>query len=367
MRDKDKFRGCLIGGAAGDALGYAVEFMREDSIFARYGKDGISQYELTHGVAQISDDTQMTLFTANGLLVGTTRRMTRGIMAPYEDYIHTMYKCWYKTQQQSYPVKDESALSWLLNIKELFSRRAPGNTCLSALAFGDVGSINDPINTSKGCGGVMRVAPIGLYFCGRGKSFDDSDMLGAKAAALTHGHELGYIPAAALVHIIRAVCEKGMPLKDAVTESARAVQSLFSGAKHIEEFVQLMNRAIGLSQSADNDLDAIHELGEGWVAEETLAVAVYCALKYQSDFDTALRVSVNHNGDSDSTGAVTGNILGAYLGYDAIPQKYKTDLELHDIIVEIADDLCDDCRISEYGSESGDVWESKYIRACWPK
>ena len=49
--------------------------------------------------------------------------------------------------------------------------------------------------------------------------------------------------------------------------------------------------------------------------------------------------SVNHNGDSDSTGAVTRNILGAYLGYDEIPNEYKENLELKDIILKVAQDL----------------------------
>ena len=61
MREINKFRGCLIGGAAGDALGYAVEFKTADRIFAQYGENGITEYELTNGVAEISDDTQMTL------------------------------------------------------------------------------------------------------------------------------------------------------------------------------------------------------------------------------------------------------------------------------------------------------------------
>lgn len=68
MRNKDQFRGCLVGGAVGDALGYAVEFLNEQEIFGRYGKNGITAYTLRDGVAEISDDTQMTLFTASGLL-----------------------------------------------------------------------------------------------------------------------------------------------------------------------------------------------------------------------------------------------------------------------------------------------------------
>lgn len=95
MKNLDKYRGCLIGGAAGDALGYAVEFLSEDAIFDKYGKNGITEYELINGVAQISDDTQMTLFTANGLLIGTTRGMTRGIMGSYPSYISYCYMDWF--------------------------------------------------------------------------------------------------------------------------------------------------------------------------------------------------------------------------------------------------------------------------------
>ena len=83
----------------------------------------------------------------------------------------------------------------------------------------------------------------------------------------------------------------------------------------------------------------IHALGKGWVAEKTLAIAVYCAFKYPEDFDKALIASVNHEGDSDSTGAVTGNIVGTNVGLSGIPSKYIDDLELKDIIMEIADDL----------------------------
>ena len=88
MRDLDKFRGCLVAGAAGDALGYEVEFLQEESIFKKFGENGITEYRLRDGVAQISDDTQMTLFTATGLLLGTTRGKMRGIMGGYEGYIH---------------------------------------------------------------------------------------------------------------------------------------------------------------------------------------------------------------------------------------------------------------------------------------
>lgn len=362
MKDIDKYRGCLIGGAAGDALGYAVEFLDETTIFDRYGENGITEYDLVNGVAEISDDTQMTLFTANGLLLGTTRGMTRGIMGPYPSYIASCYEEWLQTQYEKYPLNKEHPYSWLINIPELFNRRAPGNTCISAIENGANGTIDEPINQSKGCGGVMRVAPIGLYFETKRRTADDIDMIGAESAAITHGHELGYIPAAGLVHIIQKLSHNDdISLLEAVLDMREALKRLFADKKHLSEQIDLIDKAISLSKEEIDDLEAIRELGQGWVAEETLAIAVYCSLKHFDDFDKALIASVNHSGDSDSTGAVTGNILGAYLGLKGIPKKYLDNLELKDVILEIADDLYNDCKISEYGSYHDEIWEQKYI------
>ena len=338
MRNIDKFRGCLIGGAAGDALGYAVEFKREDEIFFEYGKDGITEYDLIldDDAAEISDDTQMTLFTAEGMLLAGSKSN----IPEYISSIREMYKCWYQTQSEVYPVQDEKHCSCLMRVPELFHRRCPGTTCMTEIKAGANGTVEVPLKDSKGCGGVMRVAPIGLYFTDTDISYEYSDMLAAEASALTHGHDLGYIPAAALVHIVRTVTESDIPLKDAVNDSIKAMEKLFPNAEHIVDFITIMQKTVQLAETEQDDLSAIHQLGEGWVAEETLAIAVYSALRYENDFDMALRTAVNHNGDSDSTGAVCGNILGAYIGYNAIPQKYKERLELHDLICEISDMLC---------------------------
>lgn len=366
MRSLDKFRGCLLGGAAGDALGYEVEFMDVNSIRDRFGSTGITEYVLHNGVALISDDTQMTLFTATGLLVGTTRGKMRGIMGKYSDYIGYSYREWLRTQKGKHPSEDEFLYSWLANIPELYARRAPGMTCLSALESKNRGSIEDPINGSKGCGGVMRVAPIGLYFADRRVPIDEIDEIGAEVAALTHGHELGYIPAAALVHLIYLVSSNdSISLSDAVEDMIVAMEKQFASAKHIRSFTKLMREAVALSSSDLTDLEAIRKLGEGWVAEETLAIAIYCTLKYSNDFDKALIAAVNHNGDSDSTGAVTGNILGAYLGMKGIPEKYLSHLELKDLIQEIADDLYYDCQMSEYGRYRDPIWIQKYIEGSY--
>ena len=368
MRSLDKFRGCLVGGAAGDALGYEIEFMDEASIFQTFGARGITEYALHGGAARISDDTQMTLFTATGLLVGTTRGMNRGIMAPYQDYIALSYGDWLKTQTQRFPLGEGFRYSWLVNVPDLFARRAPGKTCLAALSSGKTGSIEDPINSSKGCGGVMRVAPIGVYFTDKNISLRKVDRIGAQVAAITHGHDLGYIPAAALVHIIyRLADDPDETVRGAVQNAVAAMKEEFCGSPHIADFVELMELAVSLADSDKPDLEAIHLLGEGWVAEETLAIAIFCALRHSEDFDAALIAAVNHNGDSDSTGAVAGNILGTYLGYERIPEKYKNDLELRDTILQIADDLYNDCRMTEHGDYYDEVWVRKYIKMIYPE
>ena len=363
MRSLDKFRGCLVGGAAGDALGYEVEFMDTGSIFRRFGPAGITEYVLHNGAARISDDTQMTLFTATGLLLGITRGRTRGIMGPFEGYIGYSYREWLNTQKGIYPKPDEYRYSWLSNIRELYALRAPGNTCLNALAQKDLGTTRDPINHSKGCGGVMRVAPIGLYFVDHeGVSGKEVARIGAEAAALTHGHELGYIPAAILAHMVWQLAAKpDMTVLKAVDDAVEVTKKLFPDARHMKQMLHLIEEAKQLARQNMEDLKAIKTLGEGWVAEETLAIAIYCALKYENDFDKALIASVNHSGDSDSTGAVTGNILGARLGLAGIPEKYITNLELCDLIVEVADDLHHDCQISEYDTADDPVWAKKYI------
>ena len=368
MRDLNRIKGCLVGGAVGDALGYAVEFSTLSEIIRKFGESGIKRYELDGGLARISDDTQMALFTANALLFGETRGQMRGIGAGPAGYFTEAYLDWYETQTEKYPLRDYHS-SWLVNFREFFSRRAPGGTCMSALQAGGRGTVERPVNNSKGCGGVMRVAPIGVYFAGKAHWEQEKvDMAGAKAAAVTHGHELGYIPSAALVHIVCQLASAEKPdVFAAVLSSMEAMPKLFPEAGFMRYYLDLMDKAIDLSQKDVDDRNAIRQLGEGWVAEETLAIAVYCAIKHADSIEDAIVASVNHDGDSDSTGAVTGNILGTALGYTSIPDHYLEKLELRDIIEEISEDLYNDCQMSEYSDYRDPVWESKYIYVNYDK
>lgn len=377
----DKIAGSMIGGAAGDALGYSVEFMRWNEIKEQYGDSGITEYDIDPaiGKALISDDTQMTLFTADGILVGETRLCMRGIGGIPHAYVERSYQDWLTTQEVDFKTGSKQkryhghgGVSWLLDVPQLYSRRAPGMTCLSALENARKHGSNDdyfenPRNNSKGCGGIMRVAPLGLHY--QNIDVRDLDKEGAMLSAITHGHSLGYMPSAVLTHILnRIVYPVGaLSLKEIICEALDTVSDLFAGDAHLQELTDIVNLAMVLAENDKVDVENIRQLGEGWVAEETLAIAIYCALRYEHDFSAGISAAVNHDGDSDSTGAVTGNILGAINGYSAIEQRWKTNLELHNVIMEMSLDLCHGCHMSEYSNYHDPDWSRKYIDMHWKK
>lgn len=359
MRELKKFEGCLLGGAAGDALGYAVEFRSADEIKKKYGEAGITRYELKDGKALISDGTQMTMFTANGILFGATREKINGIMAPISHYIHKAYKDWFRTQMPGI-LTDNDIVSWIYYLKALRAKRAPGSTCLYALSSGVMGALEHPINTSKGCGGMVRVAPIGLYFDKEEYGTERIDLMGAKAAAITHGHPLGFVSASAFVHIINNAAYTDENLYNIVYDCIDTLEGTRQTYPETGELIELIERAVKLAGREMDDTEAIRRLcrNGGLCGEETLAVGVYCSLKYQNSFEKAIVAAVNHSGDSNSTGAVTGNIMGAYLGIDAIPSYYIDDLELRIELEELANDLFTGCPDDAEYNES---WKRKYI------
>lgn len=333
----DRIRGSLIGGAVGDALGYPVEFIFSfEMICTRYGERGITRLDKNGASkAVVSDDTQMTLFTANGLLNAAEQNI------PLKYGICNAYVEWYLTQIGK--KSDAYHNCWISDVPELNCRRAPGNTCMSSL--GSIYRGIEPMNNSKGCGGVMRISPIPLYaVCGGRMNIKEADLLSAEAAMITHQHPLGYIPAALMSHIIYRLAGDIEPtresLKNYIMEGIAEIRKQFKQHHNeVERMAELSERAVDLQKNGKADVENISCLGEGWTGEEALAIALFCALKYFDNFEEAMIASVNHGGDSDSTGSVTGNILGAALGYDAIPQFYKDDLEMHDLILHMADDI----------------------------
>ena len=337
---QDRIRGSLIGGAIGDALGYPVEFvMSYKGIQKRYGERGITRFDIQNGErgkAIVSDDTQMTLFTANGLLNAKNHNIL-----PI-DGIRNAYIEWYLTQIRKKSPKYSDC--WLSDVPELNHRRAPGNTCMSSLD--DIYRGMEPMNDSKGCGGVMRVAPIPLYAVVDSRMDEwDASKLACDSAYITHRHPLGILSAAMLSNIIYYILKfdfkpEETSLSFATTHAISEMYMQFSSyGEHVDYLNDLTSKANDLAYNGRPDVENISSLGGGWTGDEALAIAIYCAERYSNSFEEAMIAAVNHGGDSDSTGAVTGNILGAAIGYEAIPQFYKDDLEMHDLILHMADDL----------------------------
>ncbi|GAA4942108.1 ADP-ribosylglycohydrolase [Nonomuraea thailandensis] len=375
MEVSDRVRGCLLGGAIGDALGAPIEFQSLREIRKHHGTDGITGYVTTWRgrTGLITDDTQMTLFTVEGLLDarvtaahasrtageedGGARAGARdgapiaargdapdaepggaggGARAAAVDAVRRAYLRWLDTQQhqapppgglphRTGPLREEA---WL------YSRRAPGNACLSGLhrwfpgpsPWGEPGPVNPG---SKGCGTVMRSAPFGLVERVPREAFE----LAAACAQITHGHPTGYLAAGAFAAIITHLMA-GQALEPAVRQ---AMELLAEYPGH-EETTAALRAAVRLAGSGGHSPEAVESLGGAWVAEEALAIGVYCALA-EPAVDRALLLSVNHSGDSDSTGSVCGNLLGALHGAAPLPAAWLGPLEGRDTIERLAAEL----------------------------
>jgi ADP-ribosylglycohydrolase len=322
----------------GDALGAPIEFDSLPEIRERFGAQGVRSFESAYGRrGAITDDTQMALFTAEGLVlaaqVGAVERFSELVR-----HGHRALLRWLRTQGTSsrHPTFESTAEGWLLQVKELQARRAPGNTCLRALQSDRLGSAAHPINGSKGCGGVMRMAPVGLAL-----QVDDPFRIGCELAAITHGHPTGYLAAGFLALAIREVVW-GADLASAAREG---LEELRRWPAH-EECAAAVEAALARSREGRATPEAVEALGDGWLAEEALAISLYCALVCPDDFASAVLLAVNHGGDSDSTGAITGNLMGALLGDSAIPEHWLADLELRSVIDRVANELAELCGLS---------------------
>ena len=362
---QDLFRACLLSGATGDALGAPVEFLTLTEITHRFGPRGIRDYAPAYGrLGAITDDTQMTLFTAEGLLRAHVRGCMRGITS-FSGVTHHAYRRWLETQGERAPQiggqefgQEIGHDGWLWQVQALHARRGPGNTCLSALRIAQ--PLGDPaVNDSKGRGGVMRAAPVGLYAW---HNRHDPDIATAtfdtavEIAALTHGHPDGQAPAGALALLVLRLVE-GVPLPEAVDE----VMALLRDRSWPGSTLAAITRAVDLAhRGGEPSAAAVESLGAGWVGEEALAIAIYCALA-APDLEQALILAVNHGGDSDSTGSITGNLLGASLGTGAIPARWLEPLELREEITAMADDLWEcggwDLDWVAQGRDEERVWE----------
>lgn len=308
----------IYAGAIGDAWGYHIEFMNRDAITHRFGGVPQDPYGERPGALLVSDDTQMTMFTLEGAIRGMKsegsyiERITREIWKAYLD--------WHDTQTN----KNSPHYGTLADQVEMQVSRAPGNTCLDALVKRHPGTPFKPVNQSKGCGGVMRVAPLGLL-----KFPLTSLRAGIYAAALTHGHPDGWGPAGILADILNRI-KSGEDISSATLNAIEDMKAWVEINKELLHSVSpgydLYYRAIEMGKLRTPPEQAYQTLGAGWVGDEALAIAIYSALA-RDNLSDVIKLAIYHDGDSDSTGSIAAQIYAARNGLD-VPQAWIDDLDV---------------------------------------
>jgi len=366
MAIASKIRGSLLGGALGDALGYVVEFDRIPVIRERFGAQGLQGFEQLSGPVDFSDDTQMTLYSADGLseVLAWARD---GVAADELACVWLAYLRWLQTQGLELPDSAPHPQPRWIDAQEILRhQRHPGRACLTGLSTGQMGTPARPVNPdSKGCGTVMRSAPFGLV----PQLVPEAVLrLSADAASLTHGHPSARQSAAHFSLLIHELL-LGASLDDAIGALAARLEE-----DPATDPALRLRVARALELAAERRLlspeELCAELGEGWVAEEALAIALYAVLATrpsgddsatttpgdapaeaqqaagpsaaapsQRHFRAAVALAVNHDGDSDSTASLAGNILGVLYGEEALPEVWLSGVTGLDVVEHIADEL----------------------------
>lgn len=337
---RSRVRGCLLGGAVGDALGAPVTSANLDEIRSRHGKAGIAgMVDGLWPAGSVTANTQLALFTVEGILRADVRGSLKGICHPPSVVGHA-YSRWLTTQGE--PIESTVAGrgwdgwkpdGWLVAEEDMHRQRAPDDTTATVLRGERLGSIQEPVNDSRTYGAVVRTAAAGLI----GTTWGDGSAAferGAEFAALTHGNPTGYIAAGHLAQTI-AMILRGSGIRDA---AGAASEQLRTQPGH-ESLSMTIARADQLAHAGEAGVIEDQRLGDGWDAAEALAIPLYATLSTHN-FSTAALTAVNHDGNSAATGAITGNLAGALYGVEAIPDEWIRSLDVGHVVARLADDLC---------------------------
>lgn len=347
---KERLLGCLVGGAIGDALGAKIEASKYEDIQARYGKSGLRYIPKTQGIYQVTDDTQMALFTIEGLL--NNYLLSHDLDSePNYNLIYKSYLDWYKSQTQD---PDGSYFErGLLGDSTMYKKCAPGKTCMEALEAKTKGTMEEPVNNSFGNGGIMRSAPIGLLYSNPELAFK----VACKSTALTHGHPDAYLSAGCFSAII-SMLQNGYSIEESIEKAVEILKD-YENSDYVLENIK---KAIELAQTDLEPVEAIEKhIGKGVNGAQALGVALYCVLKTPSDYKKTVINAVNHSGDSDTTGAIAGNISGVLNGSKNIPVAWQTNIEHLDWINKFATTID---TISKSGNQKS-LYAQSNILARW--
>ncbi|MEB3367916.1 ADP-ribosylglycohydrolase family protein [Saccharopolyspora mangrovi] len=355
---RDRFLGAVLGCAVGEAMGMPIASDNWDEIRARHGADGLTEYvPAGHPSGRLGSDTQLLLFSVEGVLRANIARRTGDTDDPIRHLQHA-YQRWLHTQHLSWPRAAGEFLDrapepdgWLVQQRALFQTRNPGRTMMRTLiAFAKgqqpMGTPDQPVSDSAGSSAIMRAIPAALW------SDDPSEVfaLGMRSAALTHGHPTALLSAGALGFLVSRLLI-GEPLADAVT-GVLAQLAPHSGHDEVTRRLTAARDLAG-GRLAPEELE--RELGTAGTAAEALAIGLHAALVAEGDFDAALPIAANHSGNSATTTAVAGALTAAITGASKIPQRWTAELELHDVIEQLARDA-----VQEFGPRPPASWNTRY-------
>ncbi|MGC5050530.1 ADP-ribosylglycohydrolase family protein [Micromonospora sp. DT48] len=320
--------GSLFGLAYGDALGKPTEFLTVAEIDRRFGPSG--PRELVGDPALVTDDTQMALAVAWALRDAPTY-----------------------TAEAVEPLLRRRFLDWAASPD---NNRAPGMTCLRACAELSRGLPWQQATEagSKGCGANMRVTPVGLLDV-------DLDVLAGLAqlqAGLTHGHPTGLAASELTAYAVRLLVDGAAPadLPGLLAVRCQQQHGVYradwlgelwrrTDAATPEEFIALgwheCRRALARLDAAlaapDDGGDPCRLTGEGWIAEEALVTALYCAIRHADSPVDALVRGARTAGDSDSIAALAGAFVGAAHGMSGWPTEWAGRIEYADQLAALVE------------------------------
>ncbi|RRO19301.1 type VII secretion system-associated protein [Saccharopolyspora rhizosphaerae] len=356
---EQRFLGAVLAGAIGDALGAPVEFYPIDQIRSRFGEDGVTEYDRSgEHPGEFTDDTQLALFTLEGLIrahslarSGDSAGPLPAVQLAYQRWLHTQGYAWMRSAGP-FAAKHPKANGWLVEQTDLFAVRSPNSTTISALrefaSVGAPGTFERPINDSDDCGGVVRAAPVALWSDDPRSVFE----LAAATAALTHSQPNAYLPAGVLAVLVHRLLRE-----ESLTEALETARELLTAYRDHEDTARALRTAEELAQKGKPTPEELRDaLGSGWAGHEALAIAV-CAARCTETVADALMVAINHSGDSDSTGAICGNIVGAQHGTAALPGVWLRDLGQREVVEALAKDGLLEFRGAP---PTGDAWAKRY-------
>ena len=358
---RSAYRGCLLGLAVGDAMGYTIDTKSWAEIQEDYGPNGLLGYDLVNGYAEVSSHTQLAAFTCNGLLLGLTRGQVFGKMAPYVMYAGLGQQEWAIGQRRyDQPSRNHC---WTFLVPEFRRRHCTDTRMVEILNRERIGTLEMPVNSYDNPASIASSVSAALFASMIRLDQAEADRLGAETIALTYGNPLAFLPGAVIVHLItRSLQKQDIPLLELVEEAIRALDDQF-GAQYRQtaQVIALIRQAIALSRDFSIlPADAMEKLKCDSGAE-VLAGAIYAALIYERDFDSAMIVAVNHSGRSTAVGAIAGAILGVRVGEENLPDFYLEGLEVLPVICALADDLYQGCPMGQKSGIYDCDWDRKYL------